>query len=227
MLTLSFCANEKFNLLEEGNVMSYTTWYAFLIMACLTAISPGPGSIQAMSHGLSQGWRKTSLTIAGQETALAIIMVSIGTGAGVILTSPHALMVIRIMGAAWLIYTGYSTWKAPISTNDLYKYNPNTEPLTRLNRFIAGFMTTASNARIIVLMISMMPQFIEPTEPLWKQLIIMSITMLTADAIIMHVYAFSASRIQHLVHEPRMIKIQNRIFGGALVLSGMSLLLPF
>ncbi|MGP4123332.1 MAG: hypothetical protein ACTXOO_02270 [Sodalis sp. (in: enterobacteria)] len=47
--------------------MSYSTWSAFLIMSCLAAISPGPGSIQAMRFGLSQGWRKTILIIAGQE----------------------------------------------------------------------------------------------------------------------------------------------------------------
>lgn len=213
----------KFNLLGEGSSMSYTIWSAFLMVACLTAISPGPGSIQAMSHGISQGWRKTSLTIAGQETALALIMIIVGTGAGIILTSPKALMVIKGLGAVWLIYTGYSTWCAPISTDALCTSSAATPPLTRLKRFMAGFMTTASNARIIVFMISMMPQFIEPTQPLWQQLIIMTLTMLTADAIMMHVYAFSASRIQYLVRKPRMIRMQNRCFGGALALSGMSL----
>ncbi|MFT4464817.1 MAG: LysE family translocator [Sodalis sp. (in: enterobacteria)] len=207
--------------------MSYTTWCAFLMVACLTAISPGPGSIQAMSHGLSQGWRKTSLTIAGQETALALIMIAIGTGAGIILTSPNALMAIRVLGAAWLIYTGYSTWRAPIPTEALCTSSSTTAPLTKLKRFITGFMTTATNARIIVFMISLMPQFIEPTQSLCPQLVLMTLTMLTVDAVMMHVYAFSASRIQHLVREPRMIRIQNRLFGGALVLSGVSLLLPF
>lgn len=209
--------------------MSYTTWYAFLIMACLTAISPGPGSIQAMNHGLSLGWRQTSLTIAGQETALSLIMIAIGTGAGIILTSPNVLMVIRVLGAAWLIYTGYSTWRAKIYTKTTTPFTSRytTTHLTRLNRFISGFITTASNARIIVLMLSMMPQFIEPSQPIWQQLIIMVITMIIIDAIMMHVYAFSASRIQHLVQAPRMIRMQHRFFGGALILSGISLLLIF
>lgn len=207
--------------------MSYTTWSAFLMMACLTAISPGPGSIQAMCLGLSQGWRKTILTIAGQETALALIMIVVGTGAGIILTSPKALMVIRGLGATWLIYTGYLTWRAPVSADALRTSCSATPPLTRLNRFMAGFMTTASNARIIVFMISPMPQFIEPTQSLWPQLVLMMLTMVTVDAVMMHVYAFSASRIQHFVREPRMIRIQNRLFGGALMLSGVSLLFPF
>lgn len=207
--------------------MSYTTWSAFLMIACLTAISPGPGSLQAMSHGLSQGWRKTSLTIAGQETALALIMIVVGTGAGIILTSPNALMVIRALGATWLIYTGYLTWRAPISTDALCTSSSATPPLTRLNRFMAGFMTTASNARIIVFMMSIMPQFIVPAQSLWPQLVLMMLTMVTVDAVMMHVYAFSASRIQHFVREPRMIRIQNRLFGGALMLSGVSLLFPF
>lgn len=207
--------------------MTYTTWCAFLMIACFSAISPGPGSIQAMSYGLSQGWRKTSLTIAGQETALALIMVVIGTGAGMILTSPNALMAIRGLGAAWLIYTGYSTWRVPIPTEALCTSSSIMAPLTKLKRFITGFMTTATNAKIIVFMISLMPQFIEPTQSLCPQLVLMTLTMLTVDAIMMHIYAFSASRIQHLVREPRMIRIQNRLFGGALVLSGVSLLLPF
>lgn len=207
--------------------MSYTTWSAFMVMACLTAISPGPGSIQAMCLGLSQGWRKTILTIAGQETALALIMIVVGTGAGIILTSPNALMVIRGLGATWLIYTGYLTWRAPVSKDALCTSSSATPPLTRLNRFMAGFMTTASNARIIVFMMSIMPQFIEPTQSLWQQLIVMILTMLATDAIMMYVYAFSASRIQRFVQAPRMMTMQNRLFGSALVLSGVSLLFPF
>lgn len=207
--------------------MSYTTWSAFLMISCLTAITPGPGSIQAMRLGLSQGWRKTILTIAGQETALALIMIIVGTGAGIILTSPKVLMVIKGIGAVWLIYTGYLTWHIPISTEMLCKSNPTTVPLTKLKRFITGFITTATNARIIVFMISLMPQFIEPTQSLYPQLVLMTLTMLAVDAIMMHIYAFSASRIQYLVQEPRMIRIQNRLFGSVLMLSGMSLLLPF
>lgn len=207
--------------------MSYTTWSAFFITACLTSISPGPGSIQAMSYGLSQGLRKTSLTIAGQETALAIIMTIIGTGAGIILTSPNILIVIRCLGAAWLTYTGYSTWCAPVNKKSYNSKSITTTALTRTSLFVSGFITTSSNARIIVFMISIMPQFINPDQPLCKQLMIMISTMLITDAVMMHIYAFSASRIRHLVKEPRVIKIQNRLFGGALFLSGVSLLIPF
>ncbi|MGP4123331.1 MAG: LysE family translocator [Sodalis sp. (in: enterobacteria)] len=151
----------------------------------------------------------------------------VGTGAGIILASPKILMVIRSLGAAWLIYTGYSTWCAPIPTEALCASNSTTAPLPKLKRFITGFVTTATNARIIVFMISLMPQFIEPIQPLWMQLAIMTITMLTVDAIMMNIYAFSASRIQNLVREPRMIRIQNRCFGGALIVSGISLFFPF
>ncbi|XOD70112.1 MAG: LysE family translocator [Sodalis sp. (in: enterobacteria)] len=209
--------------------MSYTNWSAFLMIACFTAISPGPGSIQAMSYGLSQGWRKTSLIIAGQEMALALIVLAVGSGAGIILSSPKVLIVIRGMGAAWLVYAGYSTWCTPpiIPAHVSFISRTVAAPLTKLKRFMAGFMTTATNARVTVFMISLMPQFIDPKATLWSQLFLMTFTMVSIDALMMHVYAFSASRIQRFVQEPTTIRIQNRFFGGALMLSGVCLLFPF
>lgn len=202
--------------------MSYATWSAFLIVACFTAISPGAGAVLTMSHALENGWRKTSLIIVGQETALALVVLVVGTGAGALLASSTALLIIKILGATWLIYMGYIKWSAPIniSTNST---SSNTLPMTKQKRFITGFLTNMTNVKTIIFMMASIPQFIDSMRSVWQQVLIMAITMVIIDTITMYVYAFAASRMQRFFREPKMIKRQNRFFGSTLMLIALSI----
>lgn len=137
--------------------MSYVTWFGFMAIAWLTSISPGPGAIQAMSHGLNYGWKKTILVIIGQETALAIIMIIIGLGIKIIITSLYFMMMIRGIGAAWLIYNGYLTWYSSniIKNNKLNNYViiPLLNKLKK--KFIKNFIINITNINIIILIIGL------------------------------------------------------------------------
>ncbi|WP_367670512.1 LysE family translocator [Sodalis-like secondary symbiont of Drepanosiphum platanoidis] len=204
--------------------MCYTTWFSFFIISFFISLSPGPGSIQAMNYGLSQGLKKTSYAILGQEIALIIILITIGLSTGIILLSNKAIFFIKIIGSIWLIYTGYITWKRPIIN---INNNINFYSLNKLKLFISGFITTITNSKIIVFMLSLMPQFILSNYSLFKQLILIILTMVIIDTIIMYLYAFAANKIQNLIYKSKVKKIQNRFFGGILILSGISIFFPF
>jgi threonine/homoserine/homoserine lactone efflux protein len=89
--------------------MLFQTWFAFFAAACLIAISPGSGAVLSMSHGLSYGVRRTSATILGLEIALVLILVIAGAGVGSLLVASEAAFnTIKFLGAAYLIYLGWS-----------------------------------------------------------------------------------------------------------------------
>lgn len=202
--------------------MSYATWSAFLIVACFTAISPGAGAVLTMSHALENGWRKTGLIIAGQEIALALVVLAVGTGAGALLASSVALLVVKILGAIWLIYMGYVKWTAPvkISTDST---SSHISLMTKQKRFITGFLTNMTNVKTIIFMMASIPQFINSAQSIWQQVLIMALTMVIVDTITMYIYAFAASRMQRFFREPKMIKRQNRFFGSTLILIAFSI----
>ena len=54
--------------------MTLQVWLAFFLAAWVIAISPGSGAILCMSHGLTHGVRRTSVTIAGLELGIVVIL---------------------------------------------------------------------------------------------------------------------------------------------------------
>ena len=72
-------------------------------------------------------------------------------------------------------------------------------------------------------MVAVLPQFISPSRPLWLQLLVIALTTVAVDTLVMHGYAFAASRLQALLKNAQAIKLQNRLFGGLLMAVGAGL----
>ena len=62
-------------------------------------------------------------------------------------------------------------------------------------------------------------------SPLWLQLLVLLVTTIVVDLVVMHGYAYLASRAQRWLATPRARRAQNRVFGGVLMGMGASLLL--
>ena len=95
--------------------MTFQVWLAFFVATTVTAIAPGSGVILCMSHGLTHGMRRTSVTIVGMEIGMTAILFIAGAGLGAVLVaSEHAFMAVKIVGALYLIYLGVMQWRSPI-----------------------------------------------------------------------------------------------------------------
>jgi homoserine/homoserine lactone efflux protein len=213
--------------------MTFATWITFFFAACIIAVSPGSGAVLSMSHGLSYGVRQTSPTIAGLQAGLLLILVIAGAGVGsILLASEVAFNLIKIIGALYLVYLGVSQWCAkvearpaaaaaaqPQSDSELQR---NAAPSLR-KRFLIGFLTNATNPKGIIFMVAVLPQFITQHAPLLPQLLILGVTMCAVDMVVMHSYAYAASAMQRFFRDPRMVRRQNRFFGGVLVAVGAAL----
>ena len=103
--------------------MELHTWTAYLLASMLIAVSPGSGAVLSMSHGLSYGVKRSQATIVGLELGLVVILLIAGAGVGsLLLASEVAFNIVKISGAAYLIYIGWSQWTAktqtkPVETN--------------------------------------------------------------------------------------------------------------
>ena len=96
-------------------------------------------------------------------------------------------------------------------------------PMTWQRRVITGMLTNATNPKGIIFMVAVLPQFMTDSRPLWQQLAVMAVTMMTVDMIVMNCYAASASALRRLMRSSRAMRAQNRVFGGLLMLVGAGL----
>ncbi len=205
--------------------MDWHVWLAYFVASWVIAVSPGSGAVLATSHGLAYGVRGASATVLGLQIGLAFILLVAGAGVGAVLVaSAGAFMVVKLLGAAYLLWLGFKQWRAPVTLDDGgAQAGP---PVMRLRqRVLTGALTNATNPKGIVFMVAVLPQFIDPKRPLLLQLLILLVTTLAVDTVVMHGYALLASRLRALLRSARARRTQNRVFGGVLMGMGASLLM--
>lgn len=206
--------------------MDFNVWLAFFAASWVIAISPGSGAVLSMSHGLAYGVRNASATIVGLQLGLAVVLLVAGVGVGALLmASATAFTVVKVLGAAYLIWLGLQQWRAPVQA--AAGAHPGAAGAPGLpsarQRIALGFFTNVTNPKGIVFMVAVLPQFIDPARPLWLQLLILLMTSVGVDLIVMHGYAFLASRAQRWLATAKARRAQNRVFGGVLMAMGASL----
>ncbi|MFT6766402.1 MAG: homoserine/homoserine lactone efflux protein [Burkholderiaceae bacterium] len=214
--------------------MELTVWMTYFVACWVIAVSPGSGAVICMSHGLAYGVKKTSATVLGLQLGLAVVLLIAGAGVGAVLVaSANAFLVVKVVGAAYLFYLGVKQWRASVGSSESAVADATQAvasglskriPTTR-ERVLTGMLTNLSNPKGIVFMVAVLPQFIDPSKSLLVQLAILCVTMNAVDTVVMHGYAFLASRLQTLMRSVKAQRNQNRLFGGVLMLMGTSLLL--
>jgi len=199
--------------------MSLSLWLGFLAAAILIAVSPGPGAAASMSAGLRYGFAAAVRTIAGLQSALIIQLLVVAGGLGVLLeTSALAFNIVKLCGAAYLIWLGIQKWRAAPQAIDESetKLAPNA-------LFLEGLLVNLTNPKAIVFMAALMPQFVDPARPQGVQFLIIGLTMCGVDTIVMSCYALLATRLGRWLHDPKSLKAQNRFFGSVFVGAGVLL----
>jgi len=101
--------------------MNPTLLIAFAASFFLVALSPGLCMTLAMSLGISIGARRALWMMAGELTGIALVGTSAVLGvAALLLNAPTVFAVFKWIGAAYLLYMGWQTWRAePLRPEEL------------------------------------------------------------------------------------------------------------
>ncbi|WP_454455417.1 homoserine/homoserine lactone efflux protein [Thauera phenylacetica] len=202
--------------------MSWTMWLAFLAAALVIAVSPGPGAVLSMSTGLRYGYAAALRAIAGLQIALLLQLCVVALGLGAVLaTSEAAFAVVKFAGAAYLIWLGVQKWRSP--PEPIGGDGEGLRVQSRRQLYAQGILVNLTNPKAIVFIAALVPQFIVPDQPQWPQFAIIGATMVAVDTMVMSCYALLATRFRPLLRNPRLLRLQNRIFGGLFVGAGAML----
>lgn len=202
--------------------MSWTMWLAFLAAALVIAVSPGPGAVLSMSTGLRYGYAAALRAIAGLQIALLLQLCVVALGLGAVLaTSEAAFAVVKFAGAAYLIWLGVQKWRSP--PEPIGGDGEGLRVQSRRQLYAQGILVNLTNPKAIVFIAALVPQFIVPDRPQWPQFAIIGATMVAVDMMVMSCYALLATRFRPLLRNPRLLRLQNRIFGSLFVGAGAML----
>src|SRR5690349_5763471 len=142
-----------------------TTLVLFGIATLLLTVSPGPGVLYVTARSVAQGRAAGFVSAFGIESGEVIWLVATATGVAAVLeASEQALGVLRVAGAAYLIYLGVQRWREVDRIETPAKAN-----LAKL--YAQGVITQVVNPKVAVFFIAFLPQFIDPARAIGPQMI--------------------------------------------------------
>jgi threonine/homoserine/homoserine lactone efflux protein len=130
----------------------------FIISSVIIILAPGPDFIYVTTRGISEGSKAGVISALGISSGLLVhtLFAAFGLSA-IIQASRVAYLVIKYLGAAYLIYIGI---KAIMFKNKLN----NTQQLKLANNgnvFRQGLLTNVFNPKAIVTFMAFLPQFVD------------------------------------------------------------------
>lgn len=199
--------------------MALSTWLAFFAAAWAISISPGAGAVAAMSAGLNHGFRRGYFTIFGLVLGIwtQVLVVGLGLGA-LVAASGTAFLVVKWLGVAYLVWLGIAQWRA--RPEPLVAKTDAGAVVSRRSMVLRGWMINAVNPKGTVFLLAVVPQFMNLSQPLLPQYLVIAATLAFTDLVVMAGYTALAARLLGALRSPAHLRAMNRTFGGLFVLAG-------
>ena len=201
--------------------MKTEIWIAFVTAVLILMSTPGPSQLLVLSNTIGNGFRRTTFTIAGDLSANLIQMAVASVGlVSLIQNSKQFFTFVKWAGVIYLVYLGIKLILSKTNQN----LSESKKGRSAKSLYWQGFVTSAANPKAVVFFAALFPQFINPTEPLFIQFVLLSITYITIDAIILTLYGQSAQWISRKLStsgRASLNKISGALLVGAAILLGL------
>lgn len=204
--------------------MNLSTWVLFLGVSLLTALSPGPGVLLAVTNSVSLGLAKSMLSSLGNALGIVLVSSAAMAGLGAAMAASALLFTsVKMVGAGYLIYLGLRQWRS--QSNVLATAISSTAPMQRSapSLLVQGILVALVNPKSILFFTALFPQFIQIEAPVLPQFMLLTSTFVACALMSHALYAGLALRVGGLFSSRRRVVWFNRCSGSAFVLLGLSL----
>ena len=166
--------------------------YLYILIASLTIASPGPGVLLTLTNTLNYNLRNAMAGIIGVAVGMGVISIIAASSVGVMITTSQlTLLIVKGIGAAYLIYLGVKLFRSvPRALNQPLSSADSTMP-SASQRFRQGVLVSLFNPKPIVFFMALFPQFIHPQQPFIPQFSVLSITFCILVVVIHSLYGLS------------------------------------
>jgi threonine/homoserine/homoserine lactone efflux protein len=134
--------------------------WLFVLSGFLLNITPGPDTLYIVARSSSQGWRAGAVAALsiGAGTLVHIAAAALGLSA-ILAASATAFSVVKIVGAAYLLYVGISLIRA--AGKDQSRQGAVIVRAASIREiFVQGFLTNVLNPKVALFFLAFLPQFV-------------------------------------------------------------------
>ncbi len=196
--------------------------FSFIWAATLLAFMPGPDNIMVLTESITKGKRNGIALSIGLSSGVLIHTMAAATGLSLILQSSSlAFEVVKYLGAAYLFYLAYQSWKEQPQYTELDQQvdDYNFGKLVR-----KGFLMNVLNPKVSLFFIAFLPVFVStsgfsPTV----QLLILGFLFMIVSLVVFVLIAQLSGQLSTYLNNPKFWKVTK--WGKILVLSSLGILL--
>jgi len=188
---------------------------AFLIASFILAVTPGPGVLYIVTRSLTQGRRFGLASVVG--VALGNLSNAVGASIGlaaVFAVSAVAFIVVKYLGAVYLLYLGVQAIRAP----RIGEATAAPVPASLGRIFRDGFVVALLNPKTAVFFAAFLPQFMNAQTPAIVQSVTLGSIFVAIAALTDTAYALAAGALAPALVRARGVRAAGRyVTGGAFV----------
>lgn len=201
-------------------MLTIETALVFFAASVVLALAPGPDNLfvlaQSALHGRRAGWLVTLGLCTGLLGHTAAVVVGV---AALFQASALAFTVLKIAGAAYLLYLAWQTLRAPTGVED----GPAVPAAGAWALYRRGILMNLTNPKVSIFFLAFLPQFADPARgsiPL-QMISLGALFMLSTVLVFGAIAAVAGTLGQALARSTRVRRWMNRI--AAAVFAGLAL----
>ncbi|MDJ0943750.1 MAG: LysE family translocator [Kiloniellales bacterium] len=200
--------------------MGVETFVAFTVAMIVLSATPGPGCAMVIARALAGGFRSGLAAVLGLVLGDLLYLVLAVFGLSALATlMGEFFLVVKILGAAYLIWLGVRCWRAPVDPGSA---RPSRDRRGLGRSFGLGLFVTLGNPKVILFYVAFVPTFVDPTAlSAWDLALLCSVVAGVLLAVLGG-YASLAARAGRLFRSERALRRLNRISGGLLMGAGVA-----
>lgn len=198
--------------------------FDFLVTALIVVLIPGTGVVFTVSTGLILGKRASIFAALGCTAGIVPHLLATVVGLAALLhLSAVAFHVLKLAGAAYLLYLAYATWR----DKGALAVGQATTTSSAKGLVVKAFLLNILNPKLSIFFLAFLPQFVAPdaTSPLLQLLALSAIFMVMTFTVFV-IYGLLANGFRNaVINSPRVQSWLRRSFSAAFAGLGLNLAL--
>ncbi|MCG9676903.1 LysE family translocator [Vibrio sp. Isolate24] len=201
--------------------MTVESAITFFIAMLIFSITPGPGVFAIVARAMVSGAKHCISLSAGMVASDVIYLLLACLGLAAIAENWATLfVVIRYVGAAYLIYLGYKMIKALPQASEAIHQDQTPKAPSHIAGFVQGFLISASNPKVILFYISFLPTFMDLTVLNSQDITLAAVLSIVALMTGLMMIAIGAGRLVKVLKTPSAQRKLNQGAGGVMIAAG-------
>ena len=170
----------------------------------------------ALTLGMTLGVRRSLWMMAGELVGVGVVgALSILGVAALVLQYPSVFIVLKTLGAVYLVYLGIQLWRSKGKMAIDLSGKP--KMTSRFQLISQGFITAIANPKGWAFCIAILQPFVDFSRPITLQIVIITAIILSTEFISLLAYATGGKSLGNLLQKGDNVRLINRIAGTLMV----------